>query len=196
MTGGKVFISHDSRDMDFVRELEKSLDNLLINCYVSENVRDRGDPKETIPRQIGSSNYVIVYFSKNAKDSNWVNQEIGVAFADHPRDLFIIVDEYGDVNEDGALIQNENSTKLRKNKEGCAIFDLLVQLRGEIESPPLVNKLEIRWECGGCEKDRLRNLPPTPDLEELNPSKDYLVFECDICGHEDKFHPRTFHKIS
>ncbi len=77
-----IFVSYSTHDLDDVRLLQEQLINTGINVFVAEHSIHAGEhlaPK--IVDAIQKCDLFIVLWSQNAKDSEWVAQEIGQAGA-------------------------------------------------------------------------------------------------------------------
>jgi hypothetical protein len=78
----KVFISHSSRDKEFVRRLIADLRASSVDLWLDEVELKVGDSlRESIERGIKESNWLLVVLSANSVDSPWVRQELNAAFA-------------------------------------------------------------------------------------------------------------------
>ncbi len=74
----KIFISHSTKDIRLVSVLEEYLIKNGITSYVAERDYQPGKLlSEKIISNIDISDYFLVVYTQNGKDSNYVNQEIG-----------------------------------------------------------------------------------------------------------------------
>lgn len=75
-----VFLSHSSKDKQFVRKLDSSLTGSGIRTFLDERDIKLGD---SIPKRVydalGAATDVIYVISRNALTSKWVEEELGVA---------------------------------------------------------------------------------------------------------------------
>lgn len=77
-----VFVSYSSNDLKEVEFLRRQLANTPIKVFIAEHsVRPSEELASKINNAIASCDLFIVLWSKNAKDSGWVSQEIGKATA-------------------------------------------------------------------------------------------------------------------
>lgn len=77
MSDGPVFISHATRDDEFVRELRLTLEGLHIPVWVdSRNLRGGDALAPEIARAIEHARQVIVVLSPQTINSPWVRREI------------------------------------------------------------------------------------------------------------------------
>lgn len=75
----KIFISHSSRDRDFVRRLSDDLKRADMDLWVDESDLRVGEDLGTIGDAISSSDCLVVVASASAAASHWVEWEMGVA---------------------------------------------------------------------------------------------------------------------
>ncbi|NVM19592.1 MAG: toll/interleukin-1 receptor domain-containing protein [Candidatus Lokiarchaeota archaeon] len=74
----KVFISHSAKDVKLVDNLVKFLEGFDIDAYIAERDYKIGRSlSQKIRQNIDTSDYFLVVYTINGKDSNFVNQEIG-----------------------------------------------------------------------------------------------------------------------
>ena len=80
-----VFLSHDSQDFDLVDRVWKILDRINISAYMYEFYPNYGQYlPETIKAMLKQSKCVVVFFTRNGMNSQWVNQEVGIAIGSVP----------------------------------------------------------------------------------------------------------------
>jgi hypothetical protein len=78
----EIFFSHGEEDWDFVKRVFDILDRMSISCYAYEYFPEYGDYiPEIIKRNIKDCRTFIVLLTQNSVQSQWVNQEVGMAFA-------------------------------------------------------------------------------------------------------------------
>ncbi|TXT26400.1 MAG: TIR protein [Gallionellaceae bacterium] len=78
----KIFISYSTHDLDQVNLLRQQLANTPVTIFVAEHsvLPSQELPKE-ISKAIQDCDLFVVLWSENARDSDWVSQEIGRASA-------------------------------------------------------------------------------------------------------------------
>ena len=75
----KVFISHSTYDIHIVNVLAKYLNANGIYAYIADRDRQIGKPiSQKIRENINNSDYFLVLYTRNSKESAYVNQEIGL----------------------------------------------------------------------------------------------------------------------
>lgn len=78
----KIFVSYSTHDLDQVNLLRQQLANTPVTIFVAEHsvLPSQELPKE-ISKAIQNCDLFVVLWSENARDSDWVSQEIGRASA-------------------------------------------------------------------------------------------------------------------
>lgn len=78
----KIFISYSTHDLDQVNLLRQQLANTPVTMFVAEH---SVLPSQELPKEISNAirdcDLFVVLWSENARDSDWVSQEIGRASA-------------------------------------------------------------------------------------------------------------------
>ena len=78
----KIFISYSTRDLAQVELLRQQLQATPIEIFVAEHsVAPSQELAPTIANAIGTCDLFVLLWSSNAKESEWVSQEIGRASA-------------------------------------------------------------------------------------------------------------------
>ena len=86
----KVFISHSTKDFELVKILVKFLEGYGIETYIAERDYKIGRSlSQKIKQNIDTSDYFLVVYTTNGKDSNFVHEEIGY-WIDKRRDSDLI----------------------------------------------------------------------------------------------------------
>ncbi|MFW9896331.1 MAG: toll/interleukin-1 receptor domain-containing protein [Candidatus Thorarchaeota archaeon] len=74
----KIFISHSMKDSQLVRVLVKNLEIYNIEAYIAERDYQPGKQlSQKIMQNIDTSDYFLVVYTFNGKDSHFVREEIG-----------------------------------------------------------------------------------------------------------------------
>lgn len=74
----KVFLSHSTKDKELVSKIEHILSDYGIQVYIAERDYQSGNRlSDKIILKIEYSDYFMLLYSENGKDSHYVNQEIG-----------------------------------------------------------------------------------------------------------------------
>lgn len=86
----KVFISHSTKDFKLVISLVKFLERYGIEAYIAERDYRIGRPlTQKIMQNIDTSHFFLVVYTTNGKESDFVQQEIGI-WIDKGRDSDLI----------------------------------------------------------------------------------------------------------
>lgn len=78
----KVFVSYSTLDLEHVDLLKQQLANTSISIFIAEHSVKPGNAlTDVISKGIQECDLFVLLWSSNAKDSDWVSQEIGRAHA-------------------------------------------------------------------------------------------------------------------
>ncbi len=92
----KVFISHSTQDFQIVAILQKYLESRGISVYIAERDYKPGNPLyQKIINNLNNSDYFLVIYTYNGKESVYVNQEIGFWIKQRQYENFIPLVETG-----------------------------------------------------------------------------------------------------
>ncbi|HLP97701.1 MAG TPA: toll/interleukin-1 receptor domain-containing protein [Sideroxyarcus sp.] len=90
----KVFVSYSTQDLKNVAELQQSLAGTGIDLFVAEySVIPSEKLSDRISTAIAACDLFIVLWSSNAKESDWVSQEIGQAHSLNKKILPLVLTE-------------------------------------------------------------------------------------------------------
>ena len=90
----KVFVSYSTLDLQNVTELRRTLVGTGVKVFVAEHsVLPSQALAPTISRAIAACDLFVLIWSKNAKASEWVSQEIGQAHSLQKRVLPLVLTE-------------------------------------------------------------------------------------------------------
>jgi hypothetical protein len=90
----KVFISYSSIDLTFARKAKAYIESAGYTAYVSEFDMSAGTKlTDELKVQIRNSQAFVLLWSKHAKSSEWVSQEIGIAQGDDIPVIPVILDD-------------------------------------------------------------------------------------------------------
>lgn len=82
LSKNKVFISHNSKDKDFVRRLSTDLKEHGVAFWLDEIEMGVGDSLiEKIQAGISQAKYFLIVLSKDSVNSNWVRKELNTALS-------------------------------------------------------------------------------------------------------------------
>lgn len=79
----KVFISYSTKDLSRVEQVRRILDDTSMNVFFAEHSVMPGESLKTkIISAIKSCDVFLLLCSKSSKESEWVQQEVGIATAE------------------------------------------------------------------------------------------------------------------
>jgi TIR domain len=88
-----VFVSYSSHDLGHVEALRAQLANTPLRLFVAQDSVPAGsDLPQQIRSAIAQCDLFVLVWSKNAKDSAWVSQEVGIAHAGNKPILPLVID--------------------------------------------------------------------------------------------------------
>ncbi|MGB8218516.1 MAG: toll/interleukin-1 receptor domain-containing protein [Candidatus Methanoperedens sp.] len=112
----KIFISYSTNDLEKIKPISKYISNIQGTkiFLAEENMKPSSEVIQTIINTIKSADIFLVFFSKDAKESEYVQQEIGVAKGNN----IIIIPILLDSNTPKAMLVSTNYVNLSdKEKE-------------------------------------------------------------------------------
>ncbi|WP_296880705.1 toll/interleukin-1 receptor domain-containing protein [uncultured Methanobrevibacter sp.] len=120
-----VYICYDERDLETAKKVCDTLEDNGLDCWLKN--RDTGAKRmvDEIMDAIKKSKVMVLLFSKNSKDSNFVNNEVDIAFA---QKRSILVFQIDDSKLDGGLeffLRNKPRIEAFPNPEDE--FDRLIE---------------------------------------------------------------------
>jgi len=180
-----IFLSHSEQDEDLIARIHNSLLKLGLEVYVEEYESTYGeDLVDCVCDAIEKSNYFLVVLTDKSIKSQWVNQEIGYAFA---LEKDIIPVRVGEIQHTG-MISNIKSVKAKANDYESIITEILYHFAD------LEDITEFSYECDKCDEDDMWSLPDESDLKQWVKRKEPFKLEC-TCGYANKLNPRTLESI-
>lgn len=208
----KIFIAYASED--------DSLATLIHNClvkikeflpYKAEIYQEFGDDfKQRLERELSQSFAMVVLLTENGKNSQWVNQEIGYAYAQKKRGWAqanlpnIIPISYDTVQLKG-FITKDSIDILFLNKYSSTevvIADIVSQIRLRIPRGLEDNVLHCRITCFNCvdekgfEYEYFGFLPSAQDVTKaIQSGRHVLSYTCPKCYSANNVDIRTFESI-
>lgn len=90
----KIFVSYSTKDLEHVELLKAQLSNTPVQLFIAEHSIIPGESLSgKITHAIATCDLFVVIWSKNAKKSDWVSQELGQALASHKPILPLVLDQ-------------------------------------------------------------------------------------------------------
>jgi len=181
-----VFLSHDHSDFDLVDRVWRILYRIKISAYMYEKYPRPGEyVPETIKTEIRYCKYFVAFLTTAGVDSQWVNQEIGIA---HAYDKLIIP-----INEAG--VQSKGFVELREYIKYAPyspedmIYDLLYTLRWRLKKADAVqSELTLECTCGNAFQDTLVSQEQANDAIRKN---GVFLYTCPQCSSQLRVSPWT-----
>ncbi len=190
-----VFLSHDSQDYEIVDRVWKILDRINISAYMYEAYPDYGQYlAETIKKMMKQSKYVVVFFTRNGVNSQWVNQEVGIAIGSAPAFQSITIP----VLEEGVTCKGFTEHLIhvdyRVYQPETMLADLVWTLRQKLGKTDLVkNGLRVDCSCGWIFQEDLWALETINIL--LEKGHNICICTCPQCRAECKFDSQTWEPV-
>ena len=186
----KVFFCHSKEDTEFVQRICNILNNIYIECYIYEFFPKFGEYiPETIKNIIEDCRTVITLLTEEGVQSQWVNQEMGVAFA-LDKLIIPIVEKNTEIK---GFIELRHYIDYEKNNladEEYTIYRLIKRLR---ELHP-TNEIKLICMNRNCENHLTMFSKPLPTEQEINNAieRDRLFeYKCPSCDFVNYLIPRT-----
>lgn len=143
-----VFISHASKDNVNFDNIKKSLDNIGFDYFIAEEDIELSEEWEIeILNQLNESNIIIPILSKNFKESNYCDLELGIALQKNSLVIPLTVDtthSYGFVKNESKDINDSINVRIPKailKKHTSQMISHLISR---------LNDLNIPWDYDLC----------------------------------------------
>lgn len=192
-----VFISHSGEDQKFVEVLFNSLKRIdKINPFVATYYRESGQVlKGKIARELDCSTFVIALLTSAGTISQWVNQEIGYAYA---KGKTIIPVKDQSVELTGFLADREYTNFEINSEDTIAniIYDLEIHILNTYQE-----QLTFELTCPFCTKmvkyykKKVKCHLHIDTISDAIKQGGSLVYRCDVCGSNLTCNPKTLEQI-
>jgi hypothetical protein len=160
-----VFIGHSNKDKQYAHNFFLCLNKIVpFVPYIAEYYKNPGeDFKERIMMQLEQSAFIIFLLTQNGIDSQWVNQEIGFAYAlkKRKRDIPSIIPISSKTLELKGLVTKDSDDLLFREDFidfKWEIYNTILQIRRRVEDGLKKGTFAIRVTCPSChdKKDNLQ----------------------------------------
>jgi hypothetical protein len=186
----QIFISHAEEDQALVDRIYTILWRMGLDPYIYERYPEYGGRNldDIIREKISECKHLLALLTWYGVQSQWFNQEIGVAYA-LGRNIIPIV-QIG--VESKGFIGFKVHIPYNPDFVDDAIYRLIYRLRN------LMNPSQVRCRCKNCGKEFLY---PLPEQEVVNEVIEHieegviLFVECEHCKAEIVLNPWTFEVI-
>jgi len=190
-----VFLSHDRQDYDIVYRVWKILDRIKISAYMYELYPNYGQYlPETIKQVMKQSRYVVVFFTRNGINSQWVNQEVGIAIGAAGAFQSITIPILEEGVDCKGFTEHLIHIDYKTYQPDDMISNLLWTLRQKLNKANAIRQgVRIDCICGNTtygELDSLDTINHSVDIGEK-----IARYECPHCGEENRFDLRTWEPV-
>jgi hypothetical protein len=177
-----IFLSHSEQDEELIEKIDKSLTSINFDVYVEEYERNFGtDVVESVCEAIDSSNYFMVILTDKSIISQWVNQEIGYAYANEKNIIPVYV---GKIKLRG-MITTIKGIKVKEYN----INDVVSKIVWHFIKEDDISK--FKFECEKCGEEWWIDIPEKKDLYNWRKKNQPIKDKCGECNHYNKFNPET-----
>jgi len=183
-----VFLSYNDSDLALVERIMSILNRMGISAYSYKHYPEYGEYiPEIIRKNTSDSEYFVVLLTQAGIESQWVNQEIGMAFA---LNMLIIPIIQMRVESKGFVELRQRIDYDLYNPEK-AIGDLIYRLRY------LCNANSIQLECTNenCRSRFVWGIPSQMEINEAIKKNQVFIATCSYCKNQIRFSPITFEQL-
>ena len=180
----KVFLSHAEEDFPLVHRIWYILFRLKVFPYVHERYPDyRQDIPTAIRDVLKNCALCITFLTKAGVDSQWVQQELGIAYAFGR--IIIPVIEVG--VEYKGFVQMVRRISYDPQDPDWMFFHVIYAVRNHLIGR---GQIPISLTCGNQHEHDYK-LAGTDDINKAIDFGRPLVFKCVTCGTDININPRT-----
>ncbi|MCK5559623.1 MAG: toll/interleukin-1 receptor domain-containing protein [Thermoplasmata archaeon] len=177
----EIFLSHSEQDEVLINMIAKSLEAIDLDVYVEEHETNYGsDVVESVCNAIDESECLLVVLTDQSIKSQWVNQEIGYAFAN---EIKIIPVRVGDIKVTGMITNIKGIRSKGGNEE--LIANILRFFIEDIEAET------FNFTCEKCGEEDEWDIPTQEYIYEWEKKKEATSIICENCEHINLINPKT-----
>jgi len=180
-----VFLSYNESDLALVNRIMNILNRMGITTYSYKHYPEYGEYlPEIIKKNIMSSEFFVVLLTRAGIDSQWVNQEIGMAFALNR--LIIPIVQMG--LETKGFVELRQHIDYNTYNPEQTLQNIIYRLRY------LCNATTIQLKCKNedCRHSFSAHLPSEMDIGEAVKKKNVFLLKCPRCKKKVTYSPITF----
>lgn len=212
----KTFIAYAGEDERTAQYIHSSLGKIVqIQPYKAENYLDYGGEfKQRIQNEIVDSIFMVALLTENGKNSQWVNQEIGFAFAlkalrkkfdPRNKDVPIIIPiSQKNVKLKGLITTDSNDILFMDCYDSFELVmaNIIQSIRSHIPKGLGDKKLTTKITCSNCVGKNGRPfewegyVPSAEIIRELILKNEPIISECPKCKTKTFYDARTFFPIN
>lgn len=183
----KVFISHAEEDKNLAERIHSILERMGLGPYIYELYSEYGrDLDDIIRDKISECKHFVVLLTSNGIQSQWVNQEIGMAYALN-RNIIPVVEKG---TKSKGFIEFKLGLPYDPHTPEYSISLLIYRLR------ILMNPKRLQVECGACGHEFWGLLPEQDEVNKFIERGQYLSIPCEECEKEIWVNASTFEIIT
>lgn len=175
-----IFLSHSERDDNLIQMIAYSLKTIGLEIYVEEYETNYGkNLVDSVCEAIDGSTCFLVVLTKQSINSQWVNQEIGYAYAREKPIIPVKVDKIKILG----MIEGIKGIRSKSNTE-----DLISNIVWFFIEDAKI--LTFYVYCQKCGKTEEFNLPIQEHIYNWEKKKEPLIVQCD-CDLIITINPKT-----
>lgn len=130
----RVFLSYSEKDRHLAARIKTGLENFGLEVFLAhEDINPSADWEKTILENLDSTDIFIPVITGNFKNSQWTDQECGIAYSKKKLIISIAVDgviPYGFISKYQALKLDSKNTKDQTSK----LIEAIIKAKPEFES--------------------------------------------------------------
>jgi len=183
-----VFLSYNELDLALVESIKSALERIGISVYSFKHYPEAGEYiPESIKKNIRDSDYFVVLLTQAGIESQWVNQEIGMAFALNM--LIIPIIQTGFESKGFVELRQHINYDAYNPEQG--ISDLIYRLRY------LCNATSIQLKCTNekCRNKLVVGIPSETEIGEAIKKGEVFYETCPQCKNKVNYSPKTFEQV-
>jgi len=190
----RIFLSYGSGDEQYVRALWDSVSVVDgLELYVAEWVQAAGvSLRDKVAYGIDGSRCLIAFYTSAGISSQWMNQEVGYAYA--KRVVIIPIKE--DYVEIKGFLEGVEYIKFDPYDFNNTIYNVLSRLRSIFPQLILEPRLTNFWITCPTESEKfLAVLPTQEEINAVISKNQYFVFTHQKCGTMIHINPKTLRPL-
>jgi len=180
-----VFLSYNESELPLVERIMSILNRIGITAYSFKHFPEYGEYiPEIVKKNIADSEYFVVFLTQAGIGSQWVNQEIGMAFALNM--LIIPIIQKG--CESKGFVELRQRIDCDLYSPEATIGDLLYRLRHLCG----VTSIQLRCTNNNCKNRFVFGIPSQIEINEAISKNEFFLATCPYCKSQIRFSPITF----
>lgn len=182
----RIFISHAKEDYTLALRIHNILWRMELAPYIYELYHEYGrDLDEIMKEKITFCEHFVPLITRNGVQSQWVNQEIGMAYA-LDKNIIPVV-EIG-IESKGFIAFKVHIPYDPNNGEWC-ICNLIYRLRF------LMSPSTLKIECKACRHEFLGELPSQEEVNKAIERQLHYFWPCEKCSQQIWINPKTLEVV-